>query len=202
MVAPEGGSGFWLDGKSKADRFEAAVMHDLMPEVARLYRVDATRKPALFGMSMGGYGALLFALKHPDAFSAVVAVNAALFEEIPSSAPRDFVTKAIPELTRRVFGDPFDREYYEANHPLWLLKREPARAKHLGTALYIAHAKDDQYGFLPGARALSEILKQNGVAHEFVVFEGTHEWRSTLPVLGEPIVFIWQALQASPGMPR
>ncbi|MCA1615482.1 MAG: esterase family protein, partial [Acidobacteria bacterium] len=83
VAAPFGGNSFYLNAKGGA-AYEDAIVKDFIPFVERQYRAGG--KPALRlieGLSMGGYGALLIAFKHPEMFAGVAAHSAALFDGLP-----------------------------------------------------------------------------------------------------------------------
>src|SRR6476661_5559111 len=70
VVLPEGGNGWYSDSATiEKDKFESSFINELIPAVEASYRVFATQaKRAVAGLSMGGFGALKFALKRPDLF--------------------------------------------------------------------------------------------------------------------------------------
>jgi S-formylglutathione hydrolase FrmB len=72
IVMPEGGAfGFysdWLDGPA----WETYHLDELLPWVESTYRAVGTRTArAVAGVSMGGFGAMSYAARHPDRFVAV-----------------------------------------------------------------------------------------------------------------------------------
>ncbi|MDX6653400.1 MAG: hypothetical protein QOH18_92 [Solirubrobacterales bacterium] len=88
VVFPAGGvHGYW---HNRADgRWEDWVMDEVLPRVVQRYGVDP-RKIAIGGISMGGFGALDIALKHPDKFCAVAGDSPALWFEGAETAPGAF----------------------------------------------------------------------------------------------------------------
>ncbi|MBB4962615.1 alpha/beta hydrolase [Micromonospora polyrhachis] len=78
VVMPEGGStGYYTDWTGHADgghspQWETFHIRQLLPWVDANFRTDATRTGrSIAGLSMGGFGALKYAGRHPDLFSAV-----------------------------------------------------------------------------------------------------------------------------------
>jgi predicted esterase len=88
VVFPAGGvHGYW---HNRADgKWEDWVMKEVLPRVERRYGVDPG-KIAIGGISMGGFGALDIALKHPDRFCAVTADSPALWFQGSETAPGAF----------------------------------------------------------------------------------------------------------------
>src|SRR5690348_10060111 len=76
IVMPEGGKGFYTDwfngGKRKDPAWESYFSRELMPFVARRFRVLGGRANlAIAGLSMGGMGATYLGSQRPDYFGAV-----------------------------------------------------------------------------------------------------------------------------------
>lgn len=87
VAAVDGGSDSYWHGRADGTDAGAMVTRTFVPLVRQ--RLDVERL-ALFGWSMGGYGALLAAERHPDLFGAVVASSPALFPSFAQSAPHAF----------------------------------------------------------------------------------------------------------------
>jgi S-formylglutathione hydrolase FrmB len=83
FVAPRGDSGYWSDwynaGTGGPPRYETFVIDQLLPLVDQRFRTVATREGrAIMGESMGGYGTLMFAARHPDQFIAASSLSGAV----------------------------------------------------------------------------------------------------------------------------
>lgn len=77
MVTVDGGGGYW--NPHPGDDPMAMVIDELIPMCRRMGLGAGTHPIATMGISMGGYGALLLAEKHPDVFSAVAAISPAVW---------------------------------------------------------------------------------------------------------------------------
>ncbi len=88
IAFPAGGvHGYW---HNRADgRWEDWVMDEVLPLVERRFGIDS-RRVAIGGISMGGFGALDIALHHPGRFCAVGAHSPALWFEAGETAPGAF----------------------------------------------------------------------------------------------------------------
>ncbi|HWF03105.1 MAG TPA: alpha/beta hydrolase-fold protein, partial [Candidatus Angelobacter sp.] len=61
------------------DRYEDYIVHDLIADVEQRFPAMAGRAHrAIVGMSMGGFGAVVLALKHPDLFVFAGGMSSAL----------------------------------------------------------------------------------------------------------------------------
>ena len=78
-----GADGFW-HARSGGDA-EAMVFGELLPELAA--RGPAVERVALYGFSMGGYGALLLSAGHRDRVVAAVAASPALWRSFEEAQP-------------------------------------------------------------------------------------------------------------------
>ena len=77
MVTVDGGGGYWTP--HPGDDPMAMVMSELIPRCQRLGLGRAPRPIGMMGISMGGYGALLFAEKYPQLIAAVAAISPAIW---------------------------------------------------------------------------------------------------------------------------
>jgi len=75
MVTVDGGTGYW--NPHPGDNPVAMVVDEVIPMCQRLGL--GTRRIGTMGISMGGYGAILFAEKYPHLFSAVAAISPAIW---------------------------------------------------------------------------------------------------------------------------
>ena len=67
VVMPEGGNGWYCDG---AERYEQYIVRDLIEHCDAAYPTENDgKRRAVAGNSMGGYGAVKFALKYQELFA-------------------------------------------------------------------------------------------------------------------------------------
>src|SRR5712692_172894 len=103
IVAPAGENSFYLNAKNGA-QYEDAIIKDLIPYVEKTYRAIGTPGGrAIQGISMGGWGALLLAFKHPEMFSTVTTHSAALLNELPHPEGADRRSQFILQLVGKIF---------------------------------------------------------------------------------------------------
>ncbi len=146
-------------------------MQEFFPFIEKRYRAAPGRvNRAISGVSMGGYGALHLAFRHPQLFVSVSAHSAALIEKLPAflgNAPQSPRARVLGG----VFGAPPDPGFWEQNSPLTL-----ARTANLaGLHIYFDCGDRDDYGFEAGAEALDKILTARHVPHEFHLYAGRHD---------------------------
>ena len=84
VVMPDGGAEGWYTDWYQGDRpvqprWETYHVGELIPWVDATYRTIAARRGrAIAGLSMGGYGALSYAARHPGTFAAAASFSGAL----------------------------------------------------------------------------------------------------------------------------
>lgn len=171
IVTPEGSTSFYINSKDGKVRYEDFLLEEFFPFIERRYRVaQGRRHRAIAGISMGGYGALHLAFRHPQLFVAVSAHSAALIEKLPAflgpapNSPRARVLGG-------VFGNPPNPAFWERNSPIVLART----ADLTGLKIYFDCGDQDDYGFDVGAGALDNVLNSRHVAHEFHIYPGRHD---------------------------
>jgi putative tributyrin esterase len=173
IVTPDGGRTFYLNSRDGRERYEDFLVSEFLPFIESHYRIARARKSrGVAGISMGGFGALHLAFRHPDLFASVSAGSAALFEKLPSVKVEDSQQPAARRILGGAFGTPFDPAFFERESPLTLAKTlHPA-----GLKIYFDCGSEDDYGFERGASALDKVLTARHVPHEFHLYPGGHNW--------------------------
>ncbi|MEY2533556.1 MAG: hypothetical protein QOF29_1466, partial [bacterium] len=67
-------------------KYETFVINQLIPLIDARFRTIADRSHrAIFGISMGGYGSMMFAARHPDLFVAAASLSGAVDSNLPAN---------------------------------------------------------------------------------------------------------------------
>ena len=158
VVLPEGGDLMYVN--SPRGREEDHIVKELIPAVDRAFRtIPLRRARAVAGLSMGGYGALLMGLKHPNLFAFAGSFSGAL--EIPQMTER----KEIME----VFGPP-DTPLRKQND-LWELLKA---AKPPLPYFYLDCGTEDR--LLDSNRKFAQALQAAKIPYEYRELPGGHTW--------------------------
>jgi S-formylglutathione hydrolase FrmB len=172
IATPNARSTFYINARDGKERYEDFLLQEFFPYVEKHYRVAAGRaNRAISGISMGGYGALYLAFRHPQLFSSVSAHSAALIQKLPT-----FLAGALPDSPRarvlgNAFGNPPDPVFWQAHNPLVI-----ARTANLaGLHIYFDCGDRDDFGFEAGAIALDKVLTSRQIPHEFHIYPGRHD---------------------------
>lgn len=153
LATVDGGSHSYWHRRADGSDSGAMVVDELLPKLSTL-GLD-TGRVGLFGWSMGGYGALLLAARHPHRFRAVATSSAALFGSAGATAPGAFDGPA--DFYRNDVGA----------HPAWLR----------GIPLRLACGDAD-----PFAATNHVLARRTGARTDFG--PGAHDaayWRRTAP---------------------
>ena len=90
VVAPNPDSGYWSDwyngGAFGPPMYETFVIDQLIPLIDEHFRTIARRSQrTVLGVSMGGYGSLMFAAHRPDLFVAAASLSGAVDSNLPAN---------------------------------------------------------------------------------------------------------------------
>jgi putative tributyrin esterase len=190
VVMPNGERSFYTDAiTNPRAAFETFITRDLVGTIDRLFQTIPTRAGRVIGgLSMGGYGALKLALKHPDLFRSAVSHSGAVgFATNAFGRARDEAWKA--EWTA-VFGE----HPRGGSEDLYAIVERADRATL--PALRIDCGVDDF--LIEDNRAFHAHLTQLGIAHEYAEYPGAHDWDYWDEHIQESIAFFGRELGIEP----
>ncbi|HEY2384439.1 MAG TPA: alpha/beta hydrolase family protein [Terriglobia bacterium] len=190
VAIPYGGTSFYTNTRDGSEKWEDAFVTEFIPLIESTYRVNATRMTrGISGTSMGGYGALKIAMKHPDMFGSASAHSAVLLEDLSAAKVSAGRLARFQSLFNKIYGIDKDLTYWEANNPMTLAKDTK---KLNGLRLYFDCGTEDDYGFDLGAKQLDEMLTKAGYPHEAHLYPGHHGWDYAMLHTNESILFHWK----------
>lgn len=161
-------------------RYEDFFFEELMPHVEKTYRVKAEKRyRAVAGLSMGGEGAFIFALHHPELFSSACPLSAATGPRSPEDVAN--MLKRRYSGTTITLADTAAKSFYQRYSVLHLVENL-AEDQKKSVRWYIDCGDDD---FLYEGNALVHIaMRKKEIPHEYRVRDGGHTWtywRASLP---------------------
>jgi enterochelin esterase family protein len=171
VVMPGMGNGWYVDNPDPngPGALATALLADLVPAIDRTWRTWPKREArAIAGLSMGGWGAVRFAMLRPDLFVAAGSLSGALID-------RSWV--ALPEwqgLLAEGFGAPVDAARLQAASPLALM--QALRAAEPRPRLYLACGDDDGLGLEVATIRFYLALREAGIEAELRITDGDHDW--------------------------
>ncbi len=179
LVMPDGGFSYYTNSAMKPqDRSEDYIVNDLISDAESRFPITPDRQSrAIAGVSMGGFGAITLALKHPQLFAFAGGISSAL--DVPS---RRITLRRIPQWLRyrSIFG-PWGSQTRRDNDPYLLaLSADPSRTPYLFVGC------GEQESFLASNRKFIEILSRRHFQYEFHPIPGAHnwsQWNAQVPVM-------------------
>ncbi len=173
IATPNAGGSFDINSHDGAVRYEDFLVQEFLPGIESRYRTRAGRaNRAVSGVSMGGYGALHLAFRHPELFSSVSAHSPAIIDRLPAFSAPTQGGSIRTRILGGTFGSPPDPAFWDRNSPLTL-----ARTSNLaGLKIYFDCGDHDDFGFETGATALDRILTSRRIPHEAHIYPGRHDW--------------------------
>jgi len=194
VAIPSAGTSFYTNTRDGSEKWEDVIITEFIPMIESTYRVTATRaQRGISGTSMGGYGALKLAMKHPDLFASASAHSAVLLQDLSAAKVSAGRLSRFQMLFDKIYGINQDLTYWESNNPMTLAKDTK---KLNGLKLYFDCGTEDDYGFDAGARQLDEMLTKAGYAHEAHLYPGNHGWEYAKQHTAESLAFHWKAFNA------
>ena len=191
VAIPNGATSFWVNTRDGKEKWEDMILTEFIPMIESNYRVNTSRSSrGISGTSMGGYGALEIAMKHPDLFGSVSSHSAVLLKDISAAKVADRRIQMFQSLFDKIYGINQDLIYWEANNPMSLVKDTK---RFNGLKIYFDCGTDDNYGFDVGTRELDEMLTKSGYPHEAHLYPGRHGWDYAMQHTSESLLFHWKA---------
>lgn len=174
IVMVEGANGWYTDSSTKpADKYESYILRELIPDVEKRFRVIAQHEGrAIAGLSMGGYGAIKFGLKHPEMFALAASMSGAF--TAASWTEKDLRDPGVMrDSVLQTFG-PAGSPTRAANDVFKLAREVPAQQISSLPFFYIDCGTED---FLfTDSREFASLLVQLKIPHEYRELPGTHAW--------------------------
>jgi len=187
VVMPDGGRSFYTDAKDRPRfAYETHFVRDLIGFVdGTLQTIPMREGRVIGGLSMGGYGAMKLALKHPDLFCAAVSHSGAVgLASRPLGGDEEWVREWVPVFGENPQGGPED---------VFALAERADRATL--PALRIDCGVDDF--LVEDNRRFHRHLESLGIPHEYAEFPGGHSWDYWDLHVQEAIAFFTKVLNVA-----
>ena len=190
IIMPDANTGVrgYFNDVTNSWRYEDFFFEELIPHVEERFRIKPEKRyRAVAGLSMGGGGSFIYALRRPELFSSAAPLSAWVG---PSSA-EDY--KSIMERWGNDLSGISDdaiEEYVKRHNAVELIRTLPEGG--MRSVRWFIDCGDDD--FLYEGNSLAHIeLRKREIPHEFRIRDGAHTWtywRDSLPVV---LHFISQA---------
>lgn len=188
IVMPDantGQRGYFNDIKGEW-RYEDFFFQEFMPYIEKTYRIKNDKHyRAVAGLSMGGGGTFVYALRHPELFSSACPLSA-------STGPLT-IEATRENLKRRNITGYSEAEveaFFKSQSVLELIS-QVADDQKKAVRWYIDCGDDD---FLFEGNSLVHIaMRKKEIPHEFRIHDGAHNWRYWRNALPTVLAFVSDA---------
>ena len=182
IIMPDADTGLpgYTNALSGNWNYEDFFFEEFMPHVEDRFRIKKKKQfRAVAGLSMGGGGSFLYALRRPDLFSSAAPLSASLGPQRLDEM-NEFVYLGYTSANH----NKKDFEIYSNRNNQLRIVDQLSKETLNSVRWYIDCGDDD---FLYEANSLMHIkLRKKGVNHEFRIRDGGHTWtywRSALPTV-------------------
>ncbi len=168
---------FYVNWKGQEkERHADFVSAELPAFIDAKYRTRSGRRfRALTGDSMGGYGALVNAMRKPSVFGSVSAHEPAIYPEDVEALPSWIRSgrRGRVSILGRLFGDPIDQDYW-LKHNVFHIARTAKAGAFKDLPIYFDVGERDRYGLYETCPAFSKLLTEKEIEHTFHLRSGGH----------------------------
>lgn len=193
IVMPDADSTWYINSYDGKEKFEDFFVKEFMPTVEKTWRIKAQKRfRGVAGLSMGGYGSMIYALKHPELFAAAAPLSAAVFADDELSGMGDdwYNFPFGPLFGRNLKGKERLNQAWYSNSVLKLAETLPENS--LKSVRYWIDCGDDDF-LTKGNSLLHIVLTDRKIPHEYRVREGAHTWSYWRTGIIDALAFIGQS---------
>ena len=188
IIMPQGELNWYVNDHTGKVKWMDMFIKELIPTIDKEYRTRASVEyRAISGLSMGGYGSLINAIKNPSVFSACAALSAAVWtdDEVIASG-NDYEN---PWYSKGIEGkDRLTKHWYE-NSIFEQIKKTPLDT--LKKVRWYFDCGDDDFLTIGNAN-LHIAMKEKKLPHEYRVRNGSHNWDYWRTNITDALKFISQ----------
>lgn len=173
-IFPSGENSFYLEGVDKSENFSAFIGKELVEATRTMFRLSHRREDTyIWGISMGGYGAMINGLRYPDTFSKIISLSGA-YIEINIADKGEFIPDQVSDAAyqNKIFQDPKELRY-SSKDPRYCMEELKKSMKKL-PEIYFVCGEDDF--LIECNRKLHSFMSDNDIIHYYVEGEGVHDW--------------------------
>jgi S-formylglutathione hydrolase FrmB len=180
VAMPEGGDSWYTNSATEPqEKWEDYIIKDFIPHIDKSYRTIQTRHArAIAGLSMGGYGAMKFALKYPNQF-----VFAASFSGAYTVTSSGFRSRAGPHVNEQVAGiyGPEGSDTRKQNDVYELAKKvsNPEGLPYLWISCGTEDGSpvDPVNSLIAANQEFAALLVKQKIRHTYSESPGAHTWQ-------------------------
>lgn len=190
IVTPDGENNWYVNFYDESVMYENMFVNEFIPFIEKNYRIRGTKEfRAISGLSMGGHGSLVMALKHPDLFAACAPLSAAIYTDEQHMNRKQDSYEAYFGM---IFGPGLEgqariTDHYKSYAALHLVAEMPV--EEVSKLRYYIDCGDDDHLTI-GNSELHILMDQREIPHEYRVRDGAHNWTYWRIALPDALKFI------------
>lgn len=175
IVMVDGENGWYTDSATvPADKYESYILQDLMPDAEKRFRISKERDGrAVAGLSMGGYGAIKFGLKHQEMFALVASMSGA-FGATSLTEKELKEPGVIRDSILQTFGPTASAT--RAGNDVFKLARELSDERIRALPFIYFDCGTEDFLF-QSSRDLAALFVERKIPHEYRHLPGNHSWQ-------------------------
>jgi len=162
--------------------YEDFFFQEFIPFIEKKYRIKSEKRyRAIAGLSMGGGGSFIYALRHPEVFSSACPLSGYMGKLSYNEFYENNEEKLKKYRREKVFN------YYSNHNALSIIQNQTA--ENLKSVRWYIDCGDND--FLYEGNSLVHIaLKKREIPHEYRVRDGAHNWTYWRTALPEVLSFV------------
>ena len=176
LVMPDGGVSWYINNYDNSVRYEDFFFQEFIPYIEKTYRIRSEKRyRGIAGLSMGGFGTLVYSLKHPDMFSGCAAFSPAVYteEEYINMDDEKWERENSILYGKNLSGKNRITPLLLSYNPLQIIKT--ADKEKIKTVNIYIDCGDDDFLY-KGNSALHVLLRDLNIPYEYRVRNGGHQW--------------------------
>jgi enterochelin esterase-like enzyme len=176
IVTPDGFTSFYMNAANGSMNYEDFFIKELIPHIEKTYHVKTERKyRGIAGLSMGGFGSMLYALKYPNLFVAAAPLSAAVWTDSDCENMQEgmYNTYFGSAVGKSLKGKDRLTPFWHNNSVFSIIDKKTV--EELSAVKYWIDCGDDDF-LTVGNAQLHIALTNKKVPHEFRMRDGAHNW--------------------------
>ena len=177
VVMPSGDNKFYADSKLSGDKYGSFIAKDLVAFTEATFPVSKKREDRFIaGLSMGGCGAVVNGLRHPETFGVICGMSSAFIKDnILSSVDEPGHGLFTRPEYMTMFGLDDIRDFEGSENDYDALARRVAKSRRKKPLIYLCCGESD--GLLPANHAFRDLLLSLGYDVTYEEWPGDHNWK-------------------------
>jgi enterochelin esterase-like enzyme len=190
IVTPDGRNDWYVNSSDGTVLYEDMFVKEFIPFIEKTYAVRGTKEfRVISGLSMGGHGSLILALRHPELFAVSAPLSAAIYTEGQWTS---FTQDRYDNYFGPIYGMGLEGEArltgnFKKYSVLNIVENQPADST-ARVKFYIDCGDDD---FLTvGNSQLHILMNEKKIPHQYRVRDGAHNWTYWREALPDALKFV------------